>query len=605
MELRWKIAVVILVAILVYLLLPLKSMVTVSNTLKQPQEATIKVSLFGIIPVSGHASGKIAYLPKLPAKITIEQYGFHTIEDWTWLRPNIVPDADKYQYTLQERVFELDWSFTDPTGTIRLDPYFKITGNDVRGVPVNAVAKHGDELVWGWYTVKVFDVNFEDWFSIQGDLLQQNSSNLTSAALQPSGKFYLVDHMDYEFVLNFVKEYLLYSSEGYIDEEVRGYPKQYYLARHNRSMSFGDMVFLLCEAYTYEEPQEHYYVPVNKRYALVGDSMHAEDCYRNALYGYVPSSVASQTYAAILGHEDYWPWDEMLSQKKRVAELALTFDVESGRYIFADNLGTKAINPCQDEITSKAIPAEDRHLCDDPNAIGWYSPVRGEPDSEIPYPWSSGIYGFRIIRDLSLNTGIPTTLYLVTRELEIYDEYDPSLLEDTQAMVDAGIVEIGYHSKYHSHLGYAQHEHTAAELEAEKALLEAQFNTEIVGHRAPYLSILEANHVLHEETLQEEGFTYYSHGSWHEQVVLTHKGYTLFNTADQELSAFEWSANEYGYVLMLDHPWNLYYEEHEEGEDVYLVYDEERAQRFKAAIYEAISAGFIPVTAASLTMPER
>lgn len=583
-----RILVLLGLALLLYLLIPVRVQVGVENTLQLPQEA--KLRLYGSgIPLHGtNTASQVYYLPKGLYFFTADRYGFRPAREimFVWR-------SSSRKIVMEERYIRLNWTFTDPTGTIALDPSFAVQGVDVRGQEIDTVLRRHDALPYGWYQVRVHDVHFERTYPLEGHVL-----NASGFRLMPNDRFYTVTRQEYEYVANFMREYLQLSSQGIIDEPLRGYPKSYHLATRDRTLSFGDMVFLLCEAAAYNGTAEGYFVPANKKYTVADDVFDASACYRHALAGYVPLSINHTAMSSLLGNGSYYPWDEMVNEKGRKGLLALTFDVESGRYINGRNKGLSAIDPCSSDVARKGLPAG--VSCDDADLIGWFTNVDGEPNGSIPYPWSSGIIGYRDILELSTQTGIKATHFMVVRELEVYREYDPLLLEQLRAAAAAGLVEVGLHSRYHSNLEHADPEHVAQELAEDKLLLETAFGTAVQGYRAPYLSILQNNLSLHESALLAANFTYYTHDLGTRGVSLQHKPYTMYYLAERDISEIGGHANYYGYAMSLDHPWNLYYSEVRSGDDWYLQYNASRAGRAKALVLEAVSEGYVPVTVREL-----
>lgn len=576
---------------LMFILLPTKTIVSVKNTLGEPQGATLHLYL-GEIPVYSTMSSYVPlYLPKFWYRVVLEREGFHTLN--ATLSPTLREHS--VTYTLSEIQYQAPWTFFDPTGTIKLDPFIKLEGRDARGKYVSTGVGSRDNITYGEYVALVRDVDFEDHFFINGTKLEKLGVQVNETRLAPNEHFVPIDQRDYTYIRNFIEEYLNLSTQHYITEELEGYPRQYHLTGKNITLSFGDMTLLLCEAYAYKIPQEHYFVPLKKKYAIAKNSWNVEDCYRHALRGYTPQIIDQETLSLLLGaNKAYYPYEEMINQKQNKGDIAFTFDIESGRYVQDVNKGPHAINPCESENTALGIEENDRKACLNPNRIAWFSPQRGTPSGNVPYPWSSGVAGLRSIIDLSKIYGIKTTNFLLTKEFTVYDQYDPTLLRDLKVLARDNLTEIALHSKYHSRLDDADPEHTLNELKAGRLLLEEYFDTDVAGYRAPYLSILQRDQNLHESTLRKAGLAYYSHGLEIPKGK-NHVPITLYYLADNNIWNVRYSGENFGYVVTIDHPWNFNYEEREINSEWYLVYNETRTKDVKATIFEAISDGYVPV----------
>ncbi len=601
------------IIVLVYLLFPFKSTIDVRNTLGAPQRAYVTVLGLGWIPLYGkETSFATLYLPKGFYTVRIDRFGFEPVRDALVLPPNLMPRVDARAYVLQERRLPLgQWSFEDPTGTLALDPSLHVTGKDVRGADVDTVARRGDNVTYGWYDVQARDPNFEGSFLLDGDTLKDRGQQFASARLRPRADgFFEISGEEESFVENFLQGYLDLSARGIIEERMRGYPREYAIASRGRTVSLGDMAFLVCEARAFGSPQGSYFVPLAKTYALSGDAHDARDCYAHALSGEIPATVRGAPLASLLANATAATAAQPalageLNAKERRGEIAFTFDIESGRYVSASNKGPDALSPCASSTLGEGIAPGDAAQCANASSIAWFSAADGEPSPEaIPYPWSSGARGYREILDLSTRTGIPTTQFVVTRDLGVLSAYDPSLHEDLARMSAGGLVEIALHSRYHSDLGVADPEAAREELVEGKRQLEREFNATVRGYRAPYLSVLDGDQGLYERTLIAANFTYYSHDLGVRGALLRHKAYTMYYVGDRSVDEMEGDARVYGYVMTLDHPWNFYYTEEQAGGTWRLRYNASRADLTRSRIYEAIADGLFPVTGAQLDAGE-
>jgi hypothetical protein len=134
------------------------------------------------------------------------------------------------------------------------------------------------------------------------------------------------------------------------------------------------------------------------------------------------------------------------------------------------------------------------------------------------------------------------------------------------------------------------------ELMESRLFLEKFFNTTVFGFRGPYFSMIGDNEVA------EAGYTYCSQaGSYFGKVP----GYNLIHkpwngeeyTAYTSPARFREMMKEKQYIITLDHPWNMVYQDGD-----ILVEDPALPDNHRAIVLTAISNGGIPIMAKDLKL---
>ena len=162
--------------------------------------------------------------------------------------------------------------------------------------------------------------------------------------------------------------------------------------------------------------------------------------------------------------------------------------------------------------------------CENADLAGW---VSKSSDiwwfGEYGYPVSSGMIGWRYILELSEDFGIPTTQYVVSKDINLFKKKDEALFTLSKELVDEGLVEIGAHTKSHVKLDKIPYAKAMSELSDSKKELEILYNTTIFGFRNPYLALVEGNSAKNEQALAKTSYTYYSLYGDHTKSISTTK----------------------------------------------------------------------------------
>ena len=407
-----------------------------------------------------------------------------------------------------------------------------------------------------------------------------------------------------EHIINFLTDYLVFSEEGRLDVEDRGFPKQFYLYDKDKVISLGKMLFLFFQRQTYEAMDindPHYFIPKKQSFKLVGRASDVKEGYKLALNGNIPKKVSGMElqdfiYQILVKGGSNFNYDiDNLNTEHRGIEIAFTFDIESGRYV--SEASEVAISPCKDENYSLGLE-EGEKICGNPAYVAWMSPRDDKITyTQYLYPQVSGILGFMEILNYSERYGIPTTNFIVKKDIVAFNILDTELVNKAKSLIKKGLFEVGSHTRYHTHLGHVDEKIAKKELIESKLFLEKFFNTTVSGFRAPYLSILKDDET-YVKALEEAGYTYYSsypNEGWYSGKVpgyqIVHKPWNMERYAAYITpKEFREMIGEKEYIIALDHPWDMVYQDGN-----VLVEDPELRHNYRAIVLTAISNGGIPV----------
>lgn len=282
-----------------------------------------------------------------------------------------------------------------------------------------------------------------------------------------------------------------------------------------------------------------------------------------------------------------------LNQKKHLLDWALSYDIEYGRYVPEEGKDKYSYSSC--EVVQGYL---NNIECQDADYSGWIT----KTDStfffdEYGYPLSSGMIGWRYILKLSEDYGIPTTQYLVTKDVDFFKKKDSKLFELSEKLVKEGLIEIGSHTRYHTHLGKVDKEIAKRELLLSKQELEKLYNITITGVRTPYLSLIENDISQTEKIISEVSYDYYSMYGNHYTATYSNKniehkpinfygylGYATFGHLENALL----NLNN---IISLDHPWNIQFKETEKEGGIILREAPQQQLLKKAIILAAMSQG--------------
>ena len=243
-------------------------------------------------------------------------------------------------------------------------------------------------------------------------------------------------------------------------------------------------------------------------------------------------------------------------------------------------------------------------MCNDPEFVAWLSPQGGNITYiEYPYPQVSGILGYREILSYSERYGIPTTDFIVKKDILAFEKLEPELIERTNTLIKKGLIEIAAHTRYHTDLGKVNLLVATREIKESKKFLEDYFGVDVQGFRAPYLSKIIGNG-LYEQTLIDAGYSYYSNFGMYPDKGIAQIPWNSAKFGHEYFSLkkpgeIKQLMSERSYIVTLDHPWNLVYS----SEDMIHETPETR-NNMRANIFTAISNGALPVMAKDITIIE-
>ena len=505
--------------------------------------------------------------------------------------------------------------FYDPTATVWQETQLSIKGEDIFNNEVDMPLYRYSRVNYGYYHITAKNRLFEKAFRLYGNnFMDGNHTAGKKALLMPNYNNTILKKEEIGYVRNYVHDYVAYND--LLLEEDKGFPKQYYLYGKDMILSTGEMVFLLCEeeAYLYSGIEPVYFLPKNATYEISSTAIPNQTCYSRSLYGMIPGQTDGKRtedhVLDVLGFKDNDIEDNdsiafnELNSHWRKKQIAFTFDIESGRYLPAFTLTNHSVSPCEADVYSWGLEADEKQ-CNSADIIAWMTPATGEQDyTQYPYPWSSGILGYKEILSYPDRYGIPVTNFYVTRDLEVFDELAPEVIERTNKLVGKGLLEVGANGRYHSNYFQLNTEAAYEETSEVKRLLEERFGVEVTGFRAPYLTTLQRDLRRHLKMLSETGYMYYTQEgkAWNIYGV-QHKPYNypyyLAYSTPEELKAV---IEEQPYLITLDHPWNIVYNETIIDGEYYLFENSSIADNEKAMIFTAMNSGLIPTLAKDIAV---
>jgi len=536
---------------------------------------------------TGYGSKLSFILPSSSYEVEITSYGYKTQRFAVKNRLFNYRLIKRQTGTIHPKEISLaKFEYLDPTGTVKVYPKFRITGTTIQGDNVEQQYDNPPTIQSGYYSVDIYTDYFTVNLTFQGENLTGNSSIIF---LEPNKENTLLDETELGYIENYFNDYINLSNLRKMDLYHRGYPKQYYLYSRKKILSLGDMFLLFCEKEAYKQSKRDpvYFVMPNKAYSLNG----TYPCYASMLEGKVPKGIGEKFY----GSKIEFPIAELNQHKNRLA-IAFSYDIESGRYLNKGN-DENGIGPCTDEVYSLGIPKENLD-CNDADYTAWFTPLLGQARfTEYPYPWVSGILGFKEILSFSSKYGIPSTYYIVAREINVYEELAPEVVEETKYLVKQGLVEIGSQTYYHTRLGIHSIDFDKEQILASKAFLENEFDTNVTGIRGPYFSLIGNSTETNAKVLNALGFSYSSNeytsyiSKISEAPNKPVNAYILSHAPASLISLFPvW----YTYVITVDHPWNMYYSEITKDGYTYLEENPIISDYYRAMVLSTISEGYIP-----------
>lgn len=509
-----------------------------------------------------------------PYRVTVEEYRN------AWWNPlpvrrtvHLVPATFDFKET----------EFVDLLG-VEWQPEVVVHGKTIDGDPVDFVGDTHSAIPRGNYSITFQTKWLSNTLQIEpGDVAQR------TVTLMPSERTVVLSEREAEWVLNFLRDYLEFSSMGIMN--TAGWPKQFHLATKNATLSLGDMLLVVCEV---EKKSPILFVPKNNEYELSEEG----DCYTALLDGKVPSKIGNKRaeqvfYDALKGTKRQIPFAfGELNQRIHKLDWALSYDIEYGRYVPKVGVTRATFSSC--EIAPEYLTPEQ---CENADFAGWPSNSTGTWwYGEYGYPLSSGLLGWRWILELGDDYGIPTTQYFVSKDLDLFSRRDPVLFEVAQNLAREGLLEVGSHTRYHTRLSEVPYSTAVTELRESKKELEEKFNVTVSGFRNPYLSLINNSIELNEQALSETGYSYYSLYGVHRTVNINgssveHKPINFFGYLGYaEKNLLERGLN-LPYVISLDHPWNILFHEKTTPQGIMLDEAPQQPIQTKAFIFEAMSEG--------------
>lgn len=589
------------VSLLSYLLWPFEYTLTITNS--KGNEVVSDVTIEdenGNIIVDSRGGQVRENLWKGVYIVTIHSNGYE-IEKFE-IDNRIGFDAEfeiRHDVVLEPIVISLNmFRFYDPTKTIRLSPEFLINGTDILGDAVNSEINVSSKVIYGNYTVAASTENFGRTFSLLGEKIVVNETKTDELTLGPNENFMVIDGKEVGYILNFLGDYLILSSDESVIDFDKGFPKQFYLYKKDHVVSMGDMVFLMCERRSYEisGADPTFFVPLDKNFRIAGSSENETDCYASALNGNIPSMLGGTEVSDFVFNDATGSSGgtnlEMvnLNSKERKVEVAFSFDIEAGRYVRDDNKGDGALSPCDRNLYSLGLD-QDEIICDDADKIAWFSGLFNS--TEDGYPWSSAVQGYRDIVSYSERYGIPVTHFIVQRDYKALGQLYPETTDYLREMVDKDLVEIGSHTRYHSNFETLDAQEILEDMRESKIFFEGEFNMTIEGFRAPYHRIGDYGDFV--EALRSSGYSYWSNNpTSFDSGEIQQKPYNFAMTYSS-ISRLRSIMSSQERVVTLAHPWNLYYDEYTISGETYLRRNDTNAKLSRSSILTAISEGGVPL----------
>ncbi len=486
----------------------------------------------------------------------------------------------------------------DPNEFVELFPQIKVAGKSLDNDAVDLNIEKSTLFPIGEYDI-TFSTQF---FEKTAHFSPQELQELEKITLYPNNQTVLLGTREVAWIENFMREYLELSAQCIIQD--KGFPKQLYLYSKNATLSLGDMLFVLCQKHSNAAV---FFSPKNQDYFL---GAQADECYPGLIQGTIPASINGVRteqfiYDSLSSVTRTIPFSfGNLNQKQHLLDWAMSFDIEYGRYVPEEGKSEATFSTC--EIISDYLTKEQ---CENADLAGWVSESSGIWwFGEYDYPVSSGVIGWRYILELSDNFGIPTTQYLVLKDIDLFKKKDAALFALSKELVDEGLVEVGSHTKSHPLLGKVPYDLAMDELSGSKKELEILYNTTIFGFRNPYLSLVQGDSVKNEQALAESGYSYYSlYGDYSKTIInnrtLEHKPINFYGymgyASPEHLNA---AISQRRYIISLDHPWNIYFTELETDRGILLEEQPKQPVQMKALILEALSKGVHFTTVEEITV---
>lgn len=565
-----------LLAITIYLLIPNYVQIGFTDTNGQEIE--------GMIIADGQPFKRIAVIPRGTHDITYTAPYRQTKNyqmDSTWYPWIIIKTVQ-----LEPGVFNYEQTkFWEPYKKKALKPQITVQGKDLDGREVNIEGSERTSIPYGTYNIR-YDTRL---FSLEENI--KPGTPPEEKTLEPNENTIILGEKEAEWIKNYMREYVELSAQKII--RPGGWPKQIHLYKKNQTLSLGDMLFVLCQLN--EEDRPVLYVPKEMQYRKEGK----EECYSSMLDGKVPENVkglkAEQAAYEALSDVTRTIESEFgeLNQKKRALEWALSYDVEYGRYVPEIGITETTYSTC--EIAPQYLTPEQ---CQDADYAGWVSSAdKIWWYDEYDFPVSSGMIGWRWILQLGKDYGIPTTQYLVVKDIELFREKDPALFKLSKELTDDGLIEIASHTRYHTMLSAVNEETARTEMLESRKELEELYGTEIVGFRNPYLALVNGTIEATEQALAETSYTQYSlYGEPRETKIgektIIHKPINFFGYLGYaEPDYLDAAIRELPYVISLDHPWNIIFHEELTEQGTILKEAPEQPIQNLAIILEAMSKG--------------
>lgn len=574
---------------IIYFLIPVKYTFHYIDTNGMPITGTTAVS--GDTALITHntfwlARGQYTFHHTGKFRAPIEQYENNILHP-LWREETIMLEPGTYNYA--------NTTFYEPYQHVRLIPEIHIIGKTIDGKPIDKIASINTYLPYGTYTTTFYTPHFER--VIKGGP-SAPPHNLT---LLPNKNAIVLSKEQAAWIKNYIRDYTELSAQGLI---AKGWPKQYHSYTHNATLTLGNMLFILCQMRQDEQPL--YYARIGQDYTKQGQG----DCYTNMFEGNVPTQFNGKpqeqiTYEQTSERVRTWniPFGE-LNQRHKALEWALSYDIEYGRYVPEAGRSSHTHSPC--DLPEEQVPQE---YCDNPDQAGWWSDAKEIWwYGEYGYPISSGMIGWRYILELSEHYGIPTTQYIVSKDLDIFTKKDPEITKLAQELARKGLIEIGSHTHNHPRLDKISPAQVHEELRTSKQQLAQAFGQPIHGFRNPYLALINGSKTTNERTLAATGYTHYS--LYGEPATHTYNGHTIehkpinfFGYLGYATPNLLDAALELPYIISLDHPWNIQFHEEETPEGIILREEPRQPLQKRAIILDAMSHGVQFTTVYDITIP--
>jgi peptidoglycan/xylan/chitin deacetylase (PgdA/CDA1 family) len=472
--------------------------------------------------------------------------------------------------------------FYDPYKQEEVVPEIEVKGKDIDGKAIELKADINTRIPYGSHEIR-FDTKYfsktektDPVYAVQSEIL-----------LQPNENTVVLNDEEIKWVQNYMRDYLDLSARRIIPEG--GFPKQYHLYTKNQTLSQGDMLFLICQLNQEEQPV--HYILKDSEFVKGGDE---KECYLTILNGRVPAKMHGVRTEQIV--YDYLVdvprtirFDfGALNQKKHVLDWALSYDIEYGRYVPRSGVSDATYSTC--DVAPGFLTQQQ---CSDADFAGWASRSTGTWwYNEYGYPVSSGLIGWRYILELSDDYGIPTTDYIVTKDLKLFEEKDPAIIALSKKLAKEGLMEVGSQTRYHTRLDMVTEAEAKIELRESRKYLEEFYNVSVVGIRTPYLSLVNGDISDTEGALEETGYKYYSLYGMHRTDGVEHKPVNFYGYMSYaEQGHVNKALRELKYVISLDHPWNIQFKEIETEKGTLLEEAPEQPVQKLALVLDAMSKG--------------